>query len=58
MTALPKTQTSEPSSRLVSLGARSRYFGGRWLTKTSGGSMTWSSTLIRMRSSAPFIESP
>ena len=50
--AMPlKTHTSEPASLRSSLGALSWYFEARWSAKRSGGSMRWSSTLIRMRSS-------
>ena len=39
-------------------GARSRYFAGRWSANRSGGSMMWSSTLIRTRSPASIISLP
>src|SRR5918997_143819 len=58
MTTVPNVQTSLPSSLRRSLGARSRYVAGRWLTNRSGGSIRWSSTLTRMRSSTSSMASP
>src|SRR4030088_2535986 len=44
-------------SRLTLFGANSIHLSGRWPSKRSGGSTTWSSTLTRIRSSAR-MESP
>src|SRR5918996_1948137 len=48
------TQTSMPS-RCTFFGAYSIHFSGRWPSKRSGGSTTWSSTLTRIRSSARIV---
>src|SRR5262249_18228354 len=45
------TQTSMPS-RCTFFGANSIHLSGRWPSKRSGGSTTWSSTLTRIMSSA------
>src|SRR5215207_5258227 len=50
------THTSTPS-RWTFFGANSIHFSGRWPSKRSGGSTTWSSTLTRIRSSA-FMGTP
>jgi hypothetical protein len=58
MVAPSNTQTSSPASLRSTRGKRSFHLAGVWSANMSGGSTRWSSTLIRIRSSACMVGAP